>query len=471
MKSFSIKNNKIFLFISTHRSLVAWILIVLFYSVLFFKEKNWKERDLFAWDAGGYYYYSPAVIYHGDISLRFLDHDSTHKYENRYWAAKLENGNRLNRYTVGTSIMQSPFFTSVLASDLISGNEVDEYSQKYEIAICLSALFYSLSGLWLLRKILLNYFDETVTAISIFCIATGTNLLYYTLSEPGMSHMYSFFLFALFVLLSIKWHEEKKTRTSILIGIVLGMIFLVRPTNIVIVLFFIFYGVYNLSDLKNKFRLFFKTHLLQLSLMVLSSILILSIQLFYWKYITGSFYYHTYGDEKFYFSNPHILEGLLSYRKGWLVYTPLMFLAFIGFVFLRKQKKLFIPVLCFLVMNLYIVFSWWSWWYAGSFGQRALIESLVIMSIPLACLIKYIFTDIKKWIISLVFFCSLIFISWMNYFQTWQYKAGHIHFDSMTKEAYWAVFLNKIIPENLQGLMKEPDNESALKGKEEYSDK
>ena len=44
------------------------------------------------------------------------------------------------------------------------------------------------------------------------------------------------------------------------------------------------------------------------------------------------------------------------------------------------------------------------------------------------------------------------FFVFLNLFQTRQYREGFMHFDGMTKESYWAIFLKSDRPENLDEL-------------------
>ncbi|MEL7422412.1 MAG: hypothetical protein AAFN81_05445, partial [Bacteroidota bacterium] len=133
---------------------------------------------------------------------------------------------------------------------------------------------------------------------------------------------------------------------------------------------------------------------------------------------------------------PHLWEGLFSYRKGWLVYTPVMALSIVGFAFLyRQQRPWFLPVLSFFLINLYIVLSWHIWWYAGSFGMRALVQSYAVLSIPLACLLAYFLQGNQafKVVVPLVL---LLFIG-LNQFQNWQFRNRILLNDEMTKTYYW----------------------------------
>ncbi len=107
--------------------------------------------------------------------------------------------------------------------------------------------------------------------------------------------------------------------------------------------------------------------------------------------------FYTYGDEGFFFSRPALLKGLFSWRKGWLLYTPMMALALTGFVFLKKRiPQAFWPLLIFTFANIWIITSWWSWWYGGSLGMRPMIDSYALLALPLAAFISGLLEKKKK---------------------------------------------------------------------------
>ena len=114
---------------------------------------------------------------------------------------------------------------------------------------------------------------------------------------------------------------------------------------------------------------------------------IISLQLIYFKYITGSFFYSDYSGnagEGLDLFAPYTWEVLFSFRKGWLLYTPIMVFALLGFHSLYKRNRaIFWALLTYFIINLWFVSSWTCWWYAESFGQRALIPSYVVLGITL----------------------------------------------------------------------------------------
>lgn len=176
------------------------------------------------------------------------------------------------------------------------------------------------------------------------------------------------------------------------------------------------------------------------------------IQLLYWKVYSGSFLFYTYRDYGFSWMGQHLLNCFFSYKKGWLVYTPVMVFALIGFYFLFKQKRtLFWWSFIFFLINTYIVFSWDIWWYGGSFGQRAMVQSYVILAFPLAAFCESVLkTNWKYAVIPIFLFCG-----WLNIHQMYQSHApnGGMDPEFMTEAYYWRIFGRTNIPDRDRILM------------------
>ena len=150
------------------------------------------------------------------------------------------------------------------------------------------------------------------------------------------------------------------------------------------ILVFILFNVVSFNSLKAKVALFWE-YKIQVLIIVIATLIVWVPQIAFWKYATGHYFFFSYGEERFYFDSPHIFDGLFSYRKGWLLYTPIMVFALLGIVSLVKvQKKWLAPVLVFTSLNIYVIYSWWCWWYGGSFGSRPMVDSYALMAIPLA---------------------------------------------------------------------------------------
>lgn len=444
------------------------ILFTAVYCVLFANYwKGWKTEGgtPFTWDVDQYYSYLPATFIHHDLNFDF---------PNTYWLNVTPEGKKLPRATYGMALMYMPAFLLGYKIAYNSQEKIDGYSEGFVDAVHYGSIFYFICGLLILRSILLRYFKDTTIALCLLCVFFGTNLFYYVLGSGEMPHNYLFFLFTVFIWLSIKWHETPKIKYSLVLGIILGLITLIRPTEILISLVFIFYGIRSKQDFIQAYKNYLFNWKKILTI-VFGFFIIWLPQLIYWKMQTGNFFFFSYGEkEGFFFSDPKIIEVLFGYRKGWLIYTPIMIFAIIG-MFLSKKylPKFNLPIMgCFLI-NLYLISSWWCWWFGGGFGMRALIQHYAFMSFFLCVFIEkiidwdkfnYLFNNLFKYVIATVF---MFFIS-LNIIQTYQIKAGFMHHDSMTKESYWLVFgkfeLTGSENHKYWNNLKAPDYDKAIEG-------
>ena len=443
---------------------IVILIIGLIWLNAFYSIGRWKTERVIKDDVISYYAYLPAAFIYGDLQFNFLENIDP-QIKDRIWVRTTPDGKRVLKMTMGLAILFLPFFAIghliALGYGIATG-----YSVPYELLLSIGACVYGILGLVFLKKTLSSFFSEKSTIISIVCIALGTNLFYYTAYEGGMSHVYSFFLFSAFIFYSIQWNQETSTKNSMILGLLLGLITLVRPTNIIICIIPALYGVNGLKDLKNKIRI----HLGQIKQLVSLGIcfcLVLIPQFIYWKYSVGSWYHYSYTNEAFYFLDPHVIDGLFSFRKGWLVYSPIMVFSILGLLTCRKYcPELLIPILVYFPLNLYVIFSWWCWWYGGSFGCRPLIESYALLSIPFAGLVNTVLENKPK-VLGYLVGTLMIAMIWLNFFQTKQYSIALIHWDSMTRQAYWSIFCTMDRPENLDQLLQKPDYEMAMMGLEE----
>ena len=185
-------------------------------------------------------------------------------------------------------------------------------------------------------------------------------------------------------------------------------------------------------------------------------------QLIYWKELTGNYFYFSYKEERFYFNNPHILDGLFSYRKGWLLYSPIMTLSVFGlFVMRNKAKDFKIGIITTFFISIYVFFSWWTWWFGGSFGSRPMIDLYAMLALPFAASIDFFRMNKKR---LYIFIPIAAFFFFLGVFQNWQYQQGLIHFDGNTKKSYWKNFLQVTMNKTWWDDIAQPDYDAAVLG-------
>jgi hypothetical protein len=173
--------------------------------------------------------------------------------------------------------------------------------------------------------------------------------------------------------------------------------------------------------------------------------------------------FFSYVGERFFFARPHIAEGLYSYQKGWLVYTPIMTFSVLGFVALWKYvKESFLAVFLSFAVFVYVLMSWWTWWYGGSFGQRVFIDFYPLLALPFGAFFHFIQRRHLR-IQDFTYYIAGVLIFW-NLFQTWEYNEGLLHYDSMTEEAYWRGFFQTKSSTQYWQSLKPPNSYAAIRG-------
>lgn len=420
-----------------------------------------KPQGVVKHDIVGYYSYLPAAFIYNDLSFDFLDEDPDYFYDKMY-RFETPDGGKYQKVSMGLSFLYLPFFLAGHVTAYITGAELSGYSPPYMFFLLLSSSVYLLLAMIMLRRMLQSYHKDWIVAVTLLTVIPGTHVIHYSTFEAAMPHVFNFFLFTVFIWLTVKWFRNKSLKYALMLGLTFGMISLIRPSNVIIALFFILYDVKSLADLKERPKLFINQwkHIL---LILISIILVWLPQLIFWKFNTGQWLFYSYEGERFFFANPQIINGLFSFRKGWLIYTPVMTLALVGAFFLYKTiREFFLPILVFTLLNIYILFSWWAWWYGGSFGMRAMIDSYPFMVLSLAAFISIVSVQGKLLKLAIIGLCCLFTLH--GIFQTIQYRNGSLHYDSMTRTSYFESFGRIKRSMNFTHLLEAPDYEMAKLG-------
>ncbi|HLC82827.1 MAG TPA: hypothetical protein VJI69_03285 [Bacteroidia bacterium] len=417
-------------------SLYSLLLIFPFILAIFFSFNIWNKNRIIV-DAPSYYTYLPALIIHNDLKLNYIDSKPAY-YKNKVWYYKIENDKKLIKHPMGISIALSPFFVAGHLIAKMNGAVQDGYSMTYQNAVSVGVLFYLFIGLYFLRKILLDYFSEKITAITLIAIVLGTNLLWYSSFEGLMPHAITFSVWCLAMYTFFQWLKTAERKFLLYFSALLGLIVLIRPLSIVAILYFIIIGIYSKGGLKLFFD-FVRINLKPVIIGVVIAFIIASLQLMYWKYATGKWLYDVYMDEHFVFSSPQILPFLFSFRKGVFIYTPILIFALFGLqTFYKTNKGIFWSTVILMCITIFLLSSWWAWSYGICWGMRPMIDYYALLSLPLAAGFQLVFSKSKA---KQLFFAGILFfLISLNLFQTWQYKNGLIHYDDMSKEAYFKGF-------------------------------
>lgn len=353
-----------------------------------------------SYDVSGYYLYLPATLIYADLrEVAFLPEiiDRYHPTHDPYQVYTTPEGDRVMKYSLGQSLLYVPaFLVAHAVASTLDAYPADGFSRPYQLAISLWSLLVSYLGLYLVARLLLRYFASSTTCLTLLLLVVATNYLNYAAIDGAMTHNYLFTLYALLLLGSDGLYRRVAQGGSsggliIGLGAVVGLMALVRPTEILAAVLPVCWGMApTLSAARARSALLVDRGAYVVAA-VAACMAVGSLQLFYWHYVTGDWLVYSYQDQGFSFLSPHLHDGLLSYRAGWLVYTPLMVLALLGITVLyRYRRSIFLAVALHAALFIYVTFAWDVWWYGGSLGQRAMVQAYAVLSLPLAAAVSFL---------------------------------------------------------------------------------
>lgn len=396
-------------------------------------------KHLISWDTFGQYCYLPLAFIEQNFAVPlgyFEKLNKTYEFSNTLYQFNVFENIASTKYTLGLALINLPFFLIGHLFAWLLNFPLDGYSMPYEVAFGIGSLFYTIVGLIYFRKILRHFFNDRIVSIVLVLIVLGTNYFHNATFGRAFTHTFSFTFLSILIWYTIQFHQKINIKNALLVGSSLGILGLIRIPDLLFGLIPLLWNVNIYGSLLKKGIYFIKNYLKEILIIICSFLGFMFLQFIYWKLATGHFVFNSYANnagEGFDWLNPYIVQFLFSFKKGWLIYTPIGILIVVGLVFLwKKNRNERIFVYAFLLF-LFVVSCWTTWWYAGSFSQRPMIDIYVIGGISLGALFSQ--TRYFKTLISLA---ALLVV--FNLFQTWQFKERIIHASLMNKEYYFATF-------------------------------
>ena len=290
------------------------------------------------------------------------------------------------KFPMGTSICELPFFLVAHVITLITDpTAATGFGGAYETAIGLGGIFYFCLGFSFLYAALKKIYGGSAAFLTCLCLMLGTPLILYGSKYAAFSHIYTFAVSAVLLYLTEIIDESHFERAvSLVMGICVGLLFLIRNVNV----FFVLIYVLMYAGMKGEFAGHFKKlfSMDRLPYNIAGAVLIILPQLYHWHRILGSWLPNTYSDESFtYASSPKLYEVWFSDAKGYFIFAPVMILSMLGFFFMaRTDGKKYLPgSLGLFAFESYMTAAWWCWWMGGVYSIRSFLDITVFMGIPM----------------------------------------------------------------------------------------
>jgi hypothetical protein len=294
---------------------------------------------------------------------------------------------------------------------------------------------YGVLGLWLCQKLGVKLgISKVKMQMAIVAVLFGSFLLQYVSIEPSLSQGPDFFATSLFfyLLYTRILKGEGGINDYIIFGLSFGLLLDIRQQNIVYLLPLAGYWAYN-SFKRRSFELraytaFGMSALLAASPLILSSYVIYSG---YDKAPAGADYLE--------FMNPKLVEVLFSFRHSLFISTPILALAFVGYLaMLKKRKEVFLWIICAgFILQLYFNSAIVDWWGGGAPGARRFTGILPMFILGLGYLGGRV--EDSRW--RLPFYIALAVLTVFNLIYIFAYNIHLI--DPHETVTYWEI-LNSV---------------------------
>ncbi len=459
-------------------SLSFFLFLILSTWLVAFRASNIEKNEI-SWDVFGYYLPLQATFIEGDPMLNdraWVDElNNKHDFSGTvYQVSSNHDGEPMYFFLFGMSYLYAFFFAigHVLASWL--GYTQDGLSPPYQYALVYGCMLYTIIGLYYFRKVLKHYFPEKVVSVLLVLLVLGTNYSHH-MTLKNLETVNVLFMFtAIIIWNTIRWYDNYRTINIVVIGVCITLMALAKPSEVLIVLVPVLWGLSSIKGIGKRLLLFWN-YRLQFFLAIGICLLLAFPQMYYWYLKTGRIVFDTYknpgvGLDLF---SPHIFDSLFSYRKGWLLYTPMMIFSIVGFVIVYKRRRdLFLGLLIPFVICFYIIASWTEFWYGAGFSNRPVISLYPLLFIPFGFFLTWLFE--QKNIIRLSGFTIMAFFLFLNQFQWWQMRNYILDPYRTTGAYYWSTFLARTVtPEQseLKLISRDFSGKQEFLNQQEYSSK
>jgi hypothetical protein len=385
-------------------------------------------------DAFSYYVYLPAWTLYHDPSLQAVADDCCGGDFPAWTAITRWRSTRrwVNAHPIGEAILIAPFFAAAHALTRWTNLSPDGFTPYYQHAAGLAGVFYAVTGLWFLQRLLARHFSPGVTAATIAALLSGTSLYHYATFDSTWSHAFSFALCSALLERLDAWQPGRPRAAAwpavadeAILGVLSGLIVLVRHTNALIPICFIGAGALRAR----------RVPLMPAAV----AALVVFPQLWLYHFATGHWLISSYGSLGFTFASPHLAGVLIAPQKGLFFYAPLLLAAVAGFAWLPSGLRPWrAPAALVLAVNTYLIASWWDWQFGASYGHRGFVDVYPVLAPGLAAAFARASASAgvrRVAAVAVVLLCAL------SVFQMLQYWHGVLPMSDVTWPRYRSIFL------------------------------
>lgn len=359
---------------------LLWFILALFVALsatAFYRHHNRPiysyQSELWA-DKGGYYIYLPATFIYSFQGEHLPDSINYRMGEG--FRVNAESGKIETKYYYGVTWLWLPFFAGAHLLAPALGYEANGFTAPYHKMMNIAGPFYAVLALLFLFLYLRKRIKTSSAALLLAFAFWGSNAFYYTIDENGMTHIYSFFLFAVILYCFDHYLSHRKGKYMFIVALAFGLLTFIRPTNFLFGALALFVGTNTKDALATRFQLLLKP--INALMFVVSLLFFFLPQSLYWHFLNDSFFSYPYKEEGFSnWLNPDFVMQWFDPHNGLIIYGPAYALLF--FFVARAAYVQRNPYgLIFIALASYVFASWWAPLYGCSYGQRSFVDLIPV---------------------------------------------------------------------------------------------
>ena len=341
--------------------------------------------DNWAWDPSYYFAQIRSPIIENDLDFR--NETQTLGIVTKVTVTGLQGSS----WPIGPSILWSPFFLLAhLFVSIINPAKATGFSSPYIALVSFGSAMYGLAGLFVLYKICHHYGSKDISILTVLLSLAATPLFYYIFRQPLMAHSTGFLVAALLFLYFILLMEHQTSRkwSGLILGVLLGLNFLVRWSGILFIIFPItFFSSQMIKAIRVKETIEVRYLVGQIFVAVACFGLIISPQLVLWQRLYANFLVIPQASTTFVASilPLNLLKIFIDTNRGLLFWCPFVLIGMLG-IFRISNLGIRLSTFICLISQIVLIGYRTDWYSGGGFGARYFIELLPLVAAGFVCL-------------------------------------------------------------------------------------
>jgi hypothetical protein len=333
-------------------------------------------------------------------------------------------GDVVNKYPLGLALLTLPaylivYWASLALSAAGFAADVSGYGWTYQVACGLMVAGYAVAGLWICQRIV----RRQTTALdqdawwSTLLIAGATPWLFYTTLEPLFAHALSATAAAVLVWLWLRTRSGSEPVGWASVGIAAGICGVIRYQDATLVLLPLLDLVVTRRTQAERTRC--GLAVLAGAALGASPQLVANGIRFGSPVTTGYF-----GESFLWWRSPHVIDTLLSSQAGLLRWSPIVIAALTGLLAgARRGWPAARAGIAIVVVQIYVVASWYFVTQGHTFGNRMLLNCTVFFVVGLAAL--FAVTASRPWLRRALQAMGVVSVG-VNVWLMWSWTRGAI---------------------------------------------